>query len=76
MEGKSKKSYLIWMLKIIATMMVLYIHSANIFGYCKIGMPNYLRPFSMFANTGVPLFMGLFQVFFSFTKKMWIGKLI
>lgn len=56
-ESKKEKSYLIWMLKIIATIMVIYIHSANIFGYSNTTIPDYLRPFSLLSNTGVPLFM-------------------
>ena len=54
---EKQKNYLIWLLKIVATIMVIYIHGANIFSYSKISMPDYLRPFSMLTITGVPLFM-------------------
>lgn len=51
------KSHLIWLLKIVATVMVMYIHSANIFGYANMTQPYYVRPFALLANTGVPVFM-------------------
>lgn len=70
MEAKTEtKSYTIWLLKIFATFMVIYIHAANIYGYSNLQMPTCFRPFSLLANTGVPLFM-LISGFLFFRKEV------
>lgn len=70
METKaSNRSYIIWLLKVVATLMVLYIHGANIFTYSGLKMPVCFRPFSLLANTGVPLFM-IISGFLFFRKEV------
>lgn len=70
MDAKSK-SYTIWMMKIVATFLVVFIHSANIFRYANSFMPSVLTPFSMLANTGVPIFMVVSGYLFFLTQKDW-----
>lgn len=56
--------------------MVVYIHGANIFRYGEQSMPVVLSPMSLFANTGVPLFM-LISGFLFFQKEInWKTNLI
>lgn len=50
------KSYTIWILKAIATILVVMVHSGNIFGYGSTAQPDYFLPFYQMAATRVPIF--------------------
>lgn len=52
----TQKNTIITAIKVLATLLVVYIHGANIFGYAGYEMPLQLKPFKCLADAAVPAF--------------------
>lgn len=68
-------NYIITSMKVFATILVVYIHGFNIFGYAGLKIPTFFRPFMTIATAAVPVFM-LVSAFLLFGKEInWFENL-
>lgn len=59
MEQQKNSIHSITIIKVIATLFVVYIHGRNIYGYGDVDSPVYFRPLYALFNTAVPLFFAI-----------------
>lgn len=56
---QKKNIAVLTVMKVLASLLVIYIHGANIYGYSGLAMPVYFRPFAALAKSSVPVFMAV-----------------